>query len=327
MPLTRPSSGERPEPPVDPPATAAGQKVRFRSVLLGRVLVYAALATGPAALAVACASGPAVVRSEPSATAQRGAQSEHTADPAGYAALFVDLWSQGSGTAQLMAPDVPVPEWGEEAPSVERVHAVRSTQVRKGAWSVTVAVQLVGDSPVRFFTVPVATRSGQKFAVTAAPAEVAVPKAPSGGEEPPYRKSVPTTSPLASTVRDFLNAYAGGSGAAERYLAPGASLPPLAPSPYEKVTVERLMAAGRQTQGEVGKDGFEIRVRAEVTARDTEDREWPLTYGLRLAARDGRWEVRALESGLEESDGAKASSATSAAHTDLAGASRTKAGW
>ncbi|WP_326809632.1 conjugal transfer protein (plasmid) [Streptomyces sp. NBC_01186] len=305
---------ERDPGSAEPPAQSV-RPVRYRSVMLSQLAVYAALAAGPVALLVSCAADSAPVRSAPKAAAQSTVRS--APDPGGYAALFVDCWLRSAGqegdrsrALESMAPGVRMPEWGDEAPRVERVGAVRSQPVGAGGWSVTVAVQTSSPEP-RYFSVPVRSQQaggGARFTVSAAPAEVSAPKAAKQAPDP-YSKSVNASSPLAGTVEDFLSSYVGGSGGAERYLAPGVSLPAVAPSPYEEVRVESVTAASGDGEGRVGKDGERVRVRAMVTARDADGGTWPLAYALRLVARDGRWEVGALESGLEHSSGKGAQAA------------------
>ncbi|WP_157840026.1 conjugal transfer protein [Streptomyces megasporus] len=251
-------------------------------------------------------------------------------DPAGYAELFVGLWlnsgqeSQGSQSAaakavRAMAPKVELPQWGEAPPKATQVAAVDSERLHSRAWSVTVAAQFESAdvseddnsgtasgewAAVRFFTVPVvmtaddATSPGgrQALAVAAAPAEVAGPQT---AELPasPYGTDVEPGSALEVTVREFLSAYLSGDGGVDRYLAPGAVV--AAPSaPYTAVRVERVSAADGTGDRPV-EDGAQARVRAQVTAGDTGGGQWPLSYALRLTARDGRWEIAEVEAGLE----------------------------
>ncbi|MFF4699905.1 conjugal transfer protein [Streptomyces chattanoogensis] len=224
------------------------------------------------------------------------------------------LWLQGNGSesgsesaaqkaVRAMAPAVALPEFGERPEAVDQVRAVRSARVRPGAWSVTVAaVRRSGaqGAVVRYFRVPVLFRGGagrQSFVVASAPAQVpgpAVQKAPAS----PYSAEVASGSALSSTVSEFLSAYLAGTGGAERYLAPHADVAPLGAA-YRSVRTERVSATG-SADGSVGADGQRVRVRVQVVARDAQGAQWPLTYALRLAARDGRWEVLALDSGLED---------------------------
>ncbi|WP_159401124.1 conjugal transfer protein [Streptomyces sp. NRRL B-24484] len=117
--------------------------------MLVRWAVWAAVASGPLALAAAiavpgaAAEGPApVVASTPNVIAP----------PTGYAEVFVDLWLRSNASSPLaaqlraMAPGVELPEPDADAharAAVGRVVAVRSTPLGGRAWLVTVAAQMV----------------------------------------------------------------------------------------------------------------------------------------------------------------------------------------
>lgn len=296
-----------------------------------RTVVWAAVAAGPLALAVSCAGPDPVVRIPKAAAAQPSGSRLLQADPSGYAEVAVALWLR-SGNRQdpaaaaallTMAPSVESPVWSKDVPKVERVTAVGTARLRNSTWSVTVGVQFAGGG-VRYFAVPMTFDGGDRAAgsqpglvVTSAPAEVAGPrrlKAPTSV----YGSEVPTESPLAVTVGEFLAAYAGGSGSADRYLAPGVDLPSLVPAPYRQVRMDRL-SADESGDGGVRKDGSTVRVQARVTARDAAGGLWPLAYALRLTARAGRWEVTGLESGSTATKPSPASAAVPSSAARSAG--------
>ncbi|WP_230993747.1 conjugal transfer protein [Streptomyces endocoffeicus] len=228
-----------------------------------------------------------------------------SADPSGYAELFVALWlrsdsrSKESGDERrlrAMAPGVDLPEPREGAQlSVDRVVAVRSAQLSGGAWSVTMAVQ--SGEQVRYFSVPlVASGSGSgAFVVAAAPARLAGPQAMRAPGSA-YRVPVPEGSELASTASEFLTAYLTGVGERDRYLAPGMRLLPLDAPRYERVEVEQVLADDAAVKGPVPKNGTVARVQVRVRAVDA-DAAWPLVYSLRMSARDGRWEIASVDTG------------------------------
>ncbi|MFJ3714104.1 MULTISPECIES: conjugal transfer protein [unclassified Streptomyces] len=296
-----------------------------------RTAVWAAIAAGPLALGIACAAPDPVVPPAPVATAQKVVRSAQSGDPSGYAQLFLALWlrsgdeedTAAAESLRTMAPSVKPPSWSKWAPAVERITAVRAAQVQGGAWAVTVAVELRARSsstgPVRYFVVPVsvsgaATGGQQGFVVTSAPAAVTGPEALKDPGSA-YGTEVEAGTPLTVTVGDFLAAYASGSSGADRYLAPGVSLPAISPSPYAQVVLDQVSTRGDFGTGSVGKDGSVVRVLAQVTARDSSGGQWPLAYALRLRAREGRWEVTGLESGSDPV--AKQSSAGSASSSDV----------
>lgn len=310
--LLSPGRGRQDSPPTE--VSQRLRPMRHRRVALVRTAVLLALTCGPVALASQW-SAPSSAAHPAGRTAQQTAQSSAQAsDPGGFAAAFVGVWLRGGPdgaqesaaqkTVRSMAPGVALPEFDGRPPAVGQVWAVRSVRVRPGAWSVTVAALLEpgAKASVRYFRVPVLfeDRGGRgAFAVAAAPAAAGGPASldvPSS----PYPREVRAGSALATTGSEFLRAYLGGAGGAERYLAPRIKVPALGFA-YSSVRTERVSSSGG-TDGAVGAEGARVRIRVEVSARDAQGVEWPLTYALRLASRDGRWEVLGLESGLEDED-------------------------
>ncbi|MBB5109343.1 conjugal transfer protein [Streptomyces spectabilis] len=274
-----------------------------RRIQLGRLAVWAALATGPLAL---------LVSAWPSADASTAAAARQTprttrvapeADPAGYAAEFVDAWlrstddvaSPAAERARSLAPDVALPSRRDGAPAPRRVTPVRSVPRGGGAWSVTVAA--VYERTVRYFAVPVVVSSDESAVVmAAAPALVPAP-----GRLPvpasPYGVAV-EDGPLAGAVRGFLAAYLAGRGEVGRYLAPGGRLSAVSPA-AASVAVREVSAREREAAGgSVPEAGTRIHVLARVEVRDGWGR-WPLAYELTLVARGGRWEISAIAAGGE----------------------------
>ncbi|MFJ7305995.1 conjugal transfer protein [Streptomyces sp. NPDC099088] len=299
-------------PDKDPSASvAAGAALdgMRRRVHLTRMAAWTAIAAGPIALCIAVTSGPTTVQAAPAQAApvRPAAQS---ADPAGFAQLFVGAWLRSSTDdattaqarlAQSLAPDVELPDPAEGAqPRLESVTAVRSAHRSGDAWSVTVAAQYA-DGRLRNYAVPVvAIRAGDAFTVTGSPAVVAGParaKAPRS----PYGVSVPEGD-LSSSVGEFLSAYLTGAGEVDRYLAPGAALSAVAPAPFGRVTVQQVRAIEEVAAAGKAVDGTAVHVLVQVEARDGDGR-WPLAYEIALTARSGRWEVTGVESGSPLQDG------------------------
>ncbi|RSS57488.1 conjugal transfer protein [Streptomyces sp. WAC01280] len=351
MPPSPPRRDRRaPSAPAGDRAVRKTSVLRVRRAALTRFGVWAALAAGPVAL-LASWGRPAPAAAERPATVTRTVQPETRADsgPAGYAELVLGLWlgagSDANGATarqlRLLAPSVRIPEWGQRAVAVERLAAVRTVRENSG-WAVTVAAQFTeaAQTPergnaagLRYFTIPVVlqepgTSDAGGFAAAGAPMEVAGPAA---GQMPAslYGSPVPD-GPLADSVTGFLTAFLGAEGGADRYLAPGVTLPRPAAGDYIAVEVDQLLA-DRLTGGQdPGRDGAGARVRAEVTATDSAGRKWPLSYALSLTARAGRWEVAALGSGLDPAattqakpPAPSASSSASSRSTDPAAPGRT----
>ncbi|MEY9988021.1 hypothetical protein ABIE67_000053 [Streptomyces sp. V4I8] len=297
------------------PPTAAGARLQQmrRRVRLGHLGVWAAVAAGPIALAVAVATPATVVRAAPSTKPTTTVETAVPANPSGYATVFLDAWLRSRAgaesttqarLAQSMAPDVDLPEASDAQPEPESVVAVRSAQQTGKAWSVTLAAQYA-DGSVRYFAVPVVADSGgAAFTVSGGPGVVAGPGRAEGVRSP-YTVTVPTDGDASSAAGEFLAAYLAGAGEVDRYLAPGVSLAPVSPAPYQTVTVQQLLAADQEAAAEsVPADGTRVRVMAEVEARDSSGR-WPLSYELALKSRSGRWEVAGLESGTAQAGGAR----------------------
>ncbi|MFI6494321.1 conjugal transfer protein [Streptomyces sp. NPDC050564] len=296
-----------------PMAAGARLEQMRRRVRVSRLVVVTAIAAGPIALGVAVTSTPAVVEAATPTKPAAVRTAAATADPGGYAQLFLGAWlrsSAGAATsaqarlAQSMAPDVDLPDPVSGAQSTpESVTTVRSAQGEGGTWSVTVAAQYA-DGRVRYYAVPVAANhAGSSFAVMGAPAVVAGP-ARAATPKSAYGVTVPSGD-LSSAVGEFLAAYLTGAGEVDRYLAPGVKLSAVTPGPYAAVTVAQVFAVDKVAAAEqVPADGSEVRILAEVEARD-EDGRWPLAYELALKARSGRWEVAALDSGTVQDGGAR----------------------
>lgn len=315
-----------PSSPADPGGRPRDRRLPVRRTALVRATVWLAVASGPLALVSGFASAQPQQSTRPAPVTKSATSTDTSAAPAGYAELFLGLWlragSSEDGPAarqvRAMAPSVPLPAWGEHPPAVERLAAVRTARQGHGSWSVTIAVHVKKPGPkassdgaqqgiVRYFALPVTVRDTspspggkQTFAVAVAPAEVAGPTA---ADEPasPYEAVVPAGSQLATTVGEFLTAYlTSGNGGADRYLAPGTALPAPAFAPAADVSVDDVRSVVR-TEEAAGADGATVRVRAQITASDADGGLWPLSYALQLQARDGRWEVRTVQSGLEPS--------------------------
>lgn len=309
----------RDESPGGPPA----RSLPVRRTQLVRVAVWVAVATGPLALAVSCARPGVEVRTRQAPVTQAGAAKQPQSDVGGYAELFLDVWlragagEQSAATRQLraMAPAVQPPSWNGKGPVAEHLTVVRTVRQTGTAWSVTLAARFTtpagrggrgpgeAESGVRYFAVPLlvqdtsaAPGTARGFVVPAAPMEVSAPRT-APAPESAYGAEVPAESSLAQAAGEFLTAYLGAAEGADRYLTPGVSLPPLRSARFERVQVDEVRAQ-MQTDGKAT-SAATARLLVQVTASDGSGGQWPLAYGLKVAARDGRWEVLALQSGLE----------------------------
>ncbi|WUD70279.1 conjugal transfer protein [Streptomyces sp. NBC_00510] len=308
-------------------------------MLLTRTVVWAALAAGPLALAAQCAmpgSPGAVAQPQPSSGA-----AVRSVDPAGVAELFTDLWlrsdsaQESSSVAQAvraLAPAVALPQRSGRptAQVLQRTVAVRSVRLAHGRWSVIVAAQyapgpaagasstLLGGagSVVRYFAVPVLSRDGTggagAFTVPAAPAQVTGPAAASVPQSS-IGRLLPGSGVVARSLQEFFAAYLTGVGEVDRYLSPGTSLAAVRGSGYTAVVVDQVATDTDTADGPVPKDGRRAKVRTQVSATDAAGDQWPLAYDLSLTARDGRWEVTALDAGAPTTTTGRVSPAPPAA--------------
>lgn len=250
------------------------------------------------------------------------------AGPAGFAELYVSAYVQaGKGSEASLQPYFPnIRDLTLEAtPGVqhaERLAAVRVKEVSAGYWSVTVAARISAGSGevskakggttgppdeagavdarevLRYFQVPVKSAgSGGGYVAAALPAEVASPDV---GEAAPldYGTPVPadTRDRATAAVNEFLTAYLTGTGQLDRYLSPGTDIKQVSPAPYAQVKVTGIAERG----GDFGTnapvtEGARRELLVDAGATDSGGQVRPLTYALQLTARDGRWEIAALD--------------------------------
>ncbi|MCX5078964.1 conjugal transfer protein [Streptomyces sp. NBC_00424] len=324
---------------------AAGPVSRGPNLI--RIGVWTALAAGPLALAVAFLTPRTTTAQAAPAPSVQGT-ARPAADPAGAAAMFVDLWLRADaanpdntiGTAvRTMAPEAELPKrTGEqkEKPAGARVVALRTTFAPGGAWTVVVAA--VTDRPepapagstavpapaARYFAVSgTGGENGGPLAIEGSPAEVAAPetaKAPASR----FTHTVAADGPLATTLGEFVRAYlAGGQSAGlDRYLSPGVRITPPGASAYTKVDVEDVSADAEQATDAAPADGARARVRVRVVGEDRAGARWPLVYRVEVTARAGRWEVSTLETGAGTPTASPAVSPSPAATTTVSGGAR-----
>lgn len=342
-PATQPLRAKRPQTVPDGRPVSCGPR-------WARLGVWAALAAGPLALAVAVGVPKTTVAQ--AAPAPRPAEAVRApADPSGTAELFVDLWlradaatpeSASAVALRSLAPGVELPKRPRAtgtAPAPARVVAMREAAGPGSTWTVMVAVLPdrsepspasgtgLAVSPVRYFAVSGARGPGSGLVrVVGAPAEVTAPEAPtSPAEEVTHR--VPADSALGTTLGEFVRTYLGGGQGAglDRYLSPGLNVAVPKSAPYTRVEIDDVAADTEKALGPgVPADGTAARVRVRVTGEDAQGGRWPLLYRVEVTARAGRWEISQLEAGVTSSSaGASSSPAmkpSSAATASMGGA-------
>lgn len=278
-------------------------------LLVGPLLGILAFVRPPAEAGTA----PPVPKTTSSATA---------AGPAGFAQLYVAAYVEaGKGTEASLAPYFPQMrnislEATPHVQQADRLAAVRVTGVSSGYWSVTVAARITSTKAakqagtasaetaaasvgvLRYFQVPVKSAgSGGGFVAAALPAEVAAPDA-GEGLTLDYGTPVPADTHDAATaaVGEFLSAYLSGSGELDRYLSPGTDLAAVSPAPYGRIEVSQLAEQGGDFQMDApATEGARRQLLVDIWATGSDGQVRPLTYAIALKARDGRWEIAALE--------------------------------
>lgn len=248
---------------------------------------------------------------------QQPRQAADMAGPGGFAEMFVDAYlTAGEGDEGDLEPYFPgaaelqLPAEAE-ASAVDRLAPVRVRAADSGSWSVTVSARLTPEKgeqeaaeQLRYFQVPVAKSPGaQGYIATTLPAEVAAP----GGRTPVelgYGRPVPVREgdPAATTLQGFFAAYLADGGQLDRYLSPGTRLKAVTPAPYRQVHITQFAVAGTDDaddgaeEGAPPRDGERQQLLVDVEAEAGGQAEWrPMTYALSLTARDGRWEVAAMD--------------------------------
>ncbi len=296
---------------------------RARVAAIGLWVLVGAGALG---LPVSLAAGS---RSAPSSPVSPASSSG--AGPSGFAELFVAAYLQaGAGREDMLRPFLADPPQLPRTPAgrwyAARTAVLDAVRVSPGYWAVTVAVDVMsvdrrGYTPVglRCYRVSVQAspdgaavgRSGvdtgadaPSYVAAGLPTLVAAPARAPAWPLARAAAPLPAGSPPAQTVTRFLAAYLGGEGELSRYTAPGVGLGAVTPAPFAAVTVDQVAPAARVDAARVAAlevvpdDGDRLEVLAEVSAADAGGAVQQLTYGLRLTARGGRWEVSGLDEAL-----------------------------
>lgn len=187
----------------------------------------------------------------------------------------------------------PSPELEDDTDQTPRMSvlwasAVSGRSVERDYWAVTVAADVKApedETPVRWLLEVGVLRSDGAATVVGPPAVVSSPPSPEvelrGPEATPERDD-----PMTTTAASFLRSLLTGAGEVGRYMAPGSSVLPLTPAPFESVAVEGVSI--------VRADPAASTIRVEASAITAAEVEVSLSYELVMAERDGRWEVKAL---------------------------------
>ena len=272
-----------------------------------QLVLVAALVCGPAALAwtwwVARSSGVGAV-SAPAAGYDDWLMSRRST--AGeVAASWVSAWlttpqQDADALQRWYGGQVVLPR---QAAAVADVRVVDAVPAAPGVWAVTVAATVTpqgGATARRYFQVPVAV-SGDAGAAGASVMSAPVPvSAPAGASVPPltYPVRVSGGSAVAGTVTQFVTASLSGQDVT-RFVRPGSAVAPAvdAASAWASVRVREISATDAVPEPT---EGARTRVLASVevagTAAAGAQGQWLGTVmPLTLVARDGRWEIDAVD--------------------------------
>lgn len=273
-------------------------------------LLMAAVAAGPAALvwqvvgddSVPVAQTPAEVTRD--SLARRSVAGEQ-------AAAWVQAWlstpaSRAGDLKAWWAGPVDLPKAAGDVADVRVVDAVATAP---GVWAVTVTATVTEPGEARsrrFYMVPVQVDGGAGDASASVKAVPAVVQAPAAAVVPasPYTVSVPSGSAVIESLQAFMSAYLAGQGDVARYITPGSPLGAVsAEAQYERAEVESVRVTERvenlrsgqsPTEGQTLQALVEVRLVERGKGSDVarqRSASWPLT----LTARDGRWEITAID--------------------------------
>ncbi|MEU8883912.1 conjugal transfer protein [Streptomyces hydrogenans] len=311
------------------PAEAGGWELgslgaSANAVTVLRRMAWVLLLAGPVLGAWALLAGPKVVRAEVAAERPAAASGVDSSGPGGFAELFVTAYleAEEGRTGDVLAAFMPgagpatlVSGGGGQV--VEQAAAVRVRAVSVGYWAVTVAARVRPAAPptakqgrgqgepvagLRYFRVPVRSGTSGELAAVALPAEVGALPAGQAPELGYGQAAEPSAADAGvRTLQGFFTSYLAGGGEVDRYMPPGSRLTPITPAPYASASVGRVAEYGTNAPGAAFPEGAPIpdgtrrRLLVDVTAADRAGVERPLTYAVALKARDGRWEVEAVE--------------------------------
>ncbi|HEY8474521.1 MAG TPA: hypothetical protein VIL37_18045 [Natronosporangium sp.] len=277
---------------------------------LSRLLAYLLWATIAVALVLSlvnCAGGNPAAAPPVTAPTQSPAP---IPPPGGCAELVVSAWLAGDTAALGEVAGMPrtAPEPGRR--QATRIYTASVTQGNGGwAYLIGAEVQSLDENDrwrpagLQFFTVTMVPTAGgcQGWGPAALPAQVAAPALAADEANLGYEVRLATSgTDLATTLEAFFAGLLTGAENLDRYVAPGVSIPPVVPPPYESVEVVDLRAREDPTERDtvVPPDGTLLQVLATVatgTANDAAAEYLPLVYPVTVAVRGGRWEVVAID--------------------------------
>jgi hypothetical protein len=210
------------------------------------------------------------------------------------------------------------------ASSTSSADSTTTATPRGRVWTVTVGVdveepQAEGPRLVRrYFTVPVAYIAGleQQPATLRAltlPGPVSAPT-PGSGPQLAYTDGLDPNGSIGSSVSAFLSAYLTGQGDVTRLLSPQApTIEPVQPVAYTAVQLRKLTTADRAVDASTPADDEQVQVLATAQLTGLDQQATSAQYALTLTARDGRWEISAVQTAPQQAAPAPQDEASRAA--------------
>lgn len=226
--------------------------------------------------------------------------------------------------------DLDLPDKGSTASNLS---VLRATAAAPGLWNVMVGADVVGPdedaATRRYYQVPVVVDGQENVAAkpTALPAQVPPPSRTVDKVAMQYPQQVSARSGSTTAAEGFLTALLAGSGDIRLYERPGSWIPPIKPTPADRIQITKVMASsstastavagGRPRDGQSADLLVTVRLVNQIPGdnQDEQQRERSTTsqYVLHQVARDGRWEVTAITAPPVTETSAKKPSSSSTA--------------
>jgi hypothetical protein len=295
------------------PATAKEQATSWSAggdlaALGARLGVWAAVLSGPLALAVVVLDDPAPA---PVVAAVKDPAANLSALPAGEAAArVVSLWLSGAQRPESASQLAALAPGIAQLDLRLRRQPAALTQLRVaqadpgaavGEWSILIGADVAANEatrPVRrYYRVPVTVDTNGVASVLALPAPAPEPRTPQAAPALAYRTEVPTTGPLGEAVTGFLTSLLTQSGDdVNRWTSPDSQIEAVRPAAASAIRVEQISSDNPVTaQLDAVPATGRARLLVSVSLLDIDEEPLPSTYALGVAVRDGRWEIAAID--------------------------------
>lgn len=273
------------------------------------VALWCVVMTGPIGLAKdMLAPDPAPAAAMPSSTEASVEDERQRAAAGEFAQRLITDWLETPrgqedrlDTYGLDADMVQLPE---RAGKTSQPAVFAAEESGNGVWAITVGVTVTQPATkVRerhYYQVPVSYIEGALSAQTL-PTPVAAPTT-AASSRLGYRAEAAPGDPVYETVEGFLAALLTGAADLDRYLAPGATIRPIAPAPYRAVEPTDIRLDVTPLAQPADGDTLHALVTATAsTGADVQERS--VQYPLTLQARSSRWEVTDIATAPVQAEG------------------------